>query len=318
MLECSMIYLTMVAMLIIVIGLIRSNNIMTITLLNGAFSLFMVMMYLLLDAPDVAMTEAAVSILASVFSVYTIKHVYKYNFIFVDNYNIYLLIAIGVFAAVLIYVSGDLPDFGQARFNSYYLDNSMKDTGVPSVVASILASYRGYDTLLETLVVLLGSLAILMISGNENKINKLKDEEIVSRDVVITKVTRFILPLILLFSFYIQFHGEVSPGGGFQAGAIIAASIILYAMAFGEENLLSVISIFKLKIIAVIGVIIYISVGLVGFIKKSSFLDYNILAVNQVMGQKIGIVMIEIGVGITVSAAMLIIYLSLAYASNES
>ena len=318
MLECSMIYLTMVAMLLIVIGLIRSNNIMIITLLNGAFSLFMVMMYLLLDAPDVAMTEAAVSILASVFSVYTIKQVYKYNFIFVDNYNIYLLILIGVFAAVLIYVSGDLPDFGQVRFNSYYLDNSMKDTGVPSVVASILASYRGYDTLLETLVVLLGSLAILMIIGGENKINTLKDEEMVSRDLVITKVTRFILPLILLFSFYIQFHGEVSPGGGFQAGAIIAASLILYAMAFGEENLLSVISIFKLKIIAVIGVIIYISVGLVGFIKKSSFLDYNILAVNQVMGQKIGIVMIEIGVGITVSAAMLIIYLSLAYASNES
>ena len=75
MLECYMIYLTMMAIFIIVIALIRSNNIMTITLLNGAFSLFTVMMYLLLDAPDVAMTEAAVSVLASIFSIYTIKQV---------------------------------------------------------------------------------------------------------------------------------------------------------------------------------------------------------------------------------------------------
>ena len=220
-------------------------------------------------------------------------------------------------AALLIYASSDLPDFGKAKFNSYYLDKSMEDTGVPSVVASILASYRGYDTLIETLVILIGSLSILMVVGRE-KINLLENEDSSFRDIIITRVTRFILPLILLFAFYIQFHGEISPGGGFQAGAIIAAAIILYAMAFGEESLLRVVSILKLKIMAVLGVFIYISVGLVGFMKESSFLNYNILAANQVMGQKIGIIIVEIGVGITVSTAMLIIYLSLSYASNES
>lgn len=315
MLECCMIYLTMIAILIIVMALIRSNNIMTITLLNGAFSLFTVMMYLLLDAPDVAMTEAAVSILASIFSVYTIKQVYKYNFIFIDKYNPYLFILITILAALLIYASSDLPNFGQAKFNSYYLDRSIEDTGVSSVVTSILASYRGYDTLIETLVILIGSLSILMIVGEDN-IKLLENYS--SIDIITTRVTRFISPLILLFAFYIQFHGEISPGGGFQAGAIIAAAIILYGMAFGEKNLLKVISVFKLKIMAVLGVIIYMLVGLVGFMKESSFLDYNILSVNKIMGQKIGIIMVEFGVGITVSAAMLIIYLSVSYASNES
>ena len=311
MLENGLLYFTIFATLLTVIAFIRSNNIMVITLLNGTFSLFTVVMYLLLDAPDVAMTEAAVSVLSSVFAIYTIKILYNNSFSFTDSFKLGLFILSMLFAAILIYASLDLPAFGQPIFNPYYLEHSASDTGIPSVVASILASYRGYDTLLETLVILIGGLSILLISKPIESLSS-------SSDLLIDKLTRFVFPLIMLFALYIQFHGEISPGGGFQAGSIIAVAFILYAMTFGEDNLLKFISLAKLQIIAVAGVSLYFVIGLICLFKKTNFLNYSILAKNQVLGQKIGIMAVELGVGIAVSATMLIIYLSLAYASDKS
>jgi multicomponent Na+:H+ antiporter subunit B len=297
-------YFTIFSSLLIVIAFIRSNNIISIMLLNSAFSLFTVIIYLILDAPDVAMTEAAVSTLSSIFSIYTIKTLYSKNFVFIDSFNPWLFsCCIGV-ASLLIYSSLDLPEFGKPNFNHYYLENSLQDIGINSVVAAILASYRGYDTLLETLVILVAGISVLLVSETV-KLPMSKSDQL------ITKMTRFILPLILIFAFYLQLHGEISPGGGFQAGTIIAISFILYAMAFGENKLLELISITRLKIIAVLGVAIYFFTGLIGLVSNKSFLDYG-------SNQQTGIMLVEMGVGLAVAATMLIIYLSLVYAPYKS
>ena len=105
---------------------------------------------------------------------------------------------------------------------------------------------------------------------------------------------------------YIQMHGEVSPGGGFQAGAIIATVFMLYGLAFGEDQLLSFISLDRLKIIAVIGVWMYFSVGIMGLLGIKEFLNYSDL------GAKNAIMIVELGVGVAVSATMILIYLSVA------
>jgi multicomponent Na+:H+ antiporter subunit B len=305
--EDLLLYFAILPSLLIVIALIRSNNIITVTLLSGAFSLFTVIMYNLLDAPDVAMTEAVVSVLSSVFAICTIKKIYKNNYIFQDSFKPSIFILAMICGCILVYASLDLPSFGNPNFNHYYLENTASDIGIPSTVTAILASYRGYDTLLETLVILVGGLSILLISKTSYSART-------DQDFLVAKLARFIFPFILLFGLYIQMHGEISPGGGFQAGCLIAIAFILYEMACGK----SILSSLKLKVIAVSGVGIYFITGLLGMLGDAAFLNYNIISENQVLGQKIGIMLVEFGVGVAVSATMLLIYLSLNYASDES
>lgn len=344
---------TIFSTFLIVSAFIRSNNIVTLVILNGAFSLFAVIMYLTLDAPDVAMTEASVGALSAIFSIYAIKAIYKNNFLFADSFNPWLFGLALILALLLIYASLDLPSFGSPTFNHHYLENTSNEIDIPSVVASILASYRGYDTLLETLVILVGGFSVLLLSDYDNynlnsenlltpslilnQTDGLKSEDAqsipirehiqVSQNSLVSlkmgsgitrKITRFILPLILLFALYIQFHGEISPGGGFQAGAIVAIAFILYDMVFESDSLIQIISLNKLKAIAISGISIYFATGLISLLNEASFLNYNVLGSNSLLGQKIGITTVELGVGLSISSTMLIIYFGLAYASDKS
>ncbi len=121
----------------------------------------------------------------------------------------------------------------------------------------------------------------------------------------------FIIPYIILYSLYIQLNGEVSPGGGFQAGVIFASGLIGYELVFGARSYFKKISEKTLIISAVSGVLIYASVGVISLIFNSNYLNYNSIAENGVTGQHIGIFVIELGVGITVAAVMCLIYMTL-------
>ena len=94
-------------------------------------------------------------------------------------------------------------------------------------------------------------------------------------------VTKLIIPLILLFGLYIQFHGDYSAGGGFQAGVIIASGFILYKIIFGLEVGLSILSINMTKNLMAIGILLYIAVGFMGIIQGLNFLEYNTVKKNH-------------------------------------
>jgi multicomponent Na+:H+ antiporter subunit B len=128
-------------------------------------------------------------------------------------------------------------------------------------------------------------------------------------------VGRLLIPFILLFGLYVQFHGEYGPGGGFQAGALIAASIILYALLEGERHALDVIPQNVLLGLMAGGAILYAGVGVLGILLGGNFLDYSVLLDNPVAGQQLGIIMIEAGVGITVTGTLLSIFH--AFAARE-
>jgi multicomponent Na+:H+ antiporter subunit B len=123
-------------------------------------------------------------------------------------------------------------------------------------------------------------------------------------------VTKLIIPLILLFGLYIQFHGDYSAGGGFQAGVIIASGFILYNIIFGLEVGLSILSINMTKNLMAIGVLLYIAVGFMGIIQGLNFLEYNSLLSSSKEGQLLGIFLVELGVGLTVSNVMILIFYS--------
>lgn len=129
---------------------------------------------------------------------------------------------------------------------------------------------------------------------------------------VLPIVAKFLIPYILLFALYVQFHGDFGPGGGFQAGVIFAAGIILYALGFGMDKALDLVNPKILRPLSAIGVLLYGGVGVAAMLNGGEFLNYSVLAHDPVHGQHLGILLIELGVGITVTAVMIIIYFAFA------
>jgi len=126
--------------------------------------------------------------------------------------------------------------------------------------------------------------------------------------LIVRVVAKLLIPLILLFALYVQFHGEYGPGGGFQAGVIFAAGFILYALVFDLETAQQVAPPALLRGLMAAGVLIYAGVGIDSLLLGGHFLDYNVLLDDPVHGQHLGIMLIELGVGITVASTLIIIF----------
>ena len=131
-------------------------------------------------------------------------------------------------------------------------------------------------------------------------------------NLILRVVCKFLIPLIFLFALYVQFHGDFGPGGGFQAGVIFSAAIILYALVFGVDTAKQVIPPYILRLLASLGVLIYAGTGVAGLLLGGNYLDYNVLAKTYLAGQHLGILVVELGVGITVMSVMLIIFFAFA------
>ena len=133
-----------------------------------------------------------------------------------------------------------------------------------------------------------------------------------SHHLVLRVIAKMLIPLILLFALYVQFHGDFGPGGGFQAGVIFAAGFILYGLIFGLDKLKRVMPPLIVEILVAAGVLLFAGVGVAGILLGSTYLDYDVLAHDPVHGQHLGILLIEFGVGMTVAAVMITIFYNYA------
>ena len=122
---------------------------------------------------------------------------------------------------------------------------------------------------------------------------------------------------IFLFAFYVQFHGDFSAGGGFQAGVILAAGVILYALIFGTESVRQIIPLSLLRLIIALGLLLFAGVGFLPLFMGANYLDYSVFSTNPQAGQHTGILLVELGVGITVAAVMVTIFLAFAGRGDE-
>ena len=127
-------------------------------------------------------------------------------------------------------------------------------------------------------------------------------------DLVLRVAAKLFIPFIVLFALYVQFHGDFGPGGGFQAGVIIAAAVIFYAIIFGLPTARAVAPDRLVETLVASGVLLFAAVGVAGILLGGNYLDYFVLGATPVDGQHRGIFWVEVGVAITVSGVMLKIF----------
>jgi multicomponent Na+:H+ antiporter subunit B len=124
-------------------------------------------------------------------------------------------------------------------------------------------------------------------------------------DIILRVIAKLLMPFMLLFALYVQFHGDFGPGGGFQAGVIAAAGIVFYALVFGLAAGRRLVPERLVEVMLAAGVLLYAGVGLAGLLLGGNYLDYFVLGADPVHGQHRGIFWVEAGVGITVAGVML-------------
>ncbi|MGB5622107.1 MAG: Na(+)/H(+) antiporter subunit B, partial [Gammaproteobacteria bacterium] len=196
-----------------------------------------------------------------------------------------------------------------------YLQETAQAVDIPNVVTAVLGSFRGYDTLGEVFVVFTAGIGVLFLlsaprprSGSGSRSGSTGEQIGLQDELLLGVVGRLLVPFILLFGLYVQFHGEYGPGGGFQAGALIAAAFILYALVEGQQRALAALPQRALNALMVGGALLYGGVGVAGMLLGSNFLDYSVLSEGPIAGQKLGIILIEAGVGMTVSGVLLSVF----------
>jgi multicomponent Na+:H+ antiporter subunit B len=130
----------------------------------------------------------------------------------------------------------------------------------------------------------------------------------VKREPVLRVVGKLLIPYMLVFALYVQFHGDFGPGGGFQAGVITAAAVIFYALIFGLPAARRLVPEALVETMVAAGAFLYMAVGFAGLVLGGNYLDYFVLDPDPVAGQHRGIFWVEIGVLVTVSGVMLKIF----------
>ena len=299
------------------------KDLLAVIMLLGIYGLLSASFFVVMDAVDVAFTEASVGAgISTLLMLVTIsmtgrsEHPARHK-------PLLALAVVMITGGLLIYGTLDMPYFGSAAAPIHqhvvprYINDSMQEIGIPNVVTSVLASYRAFDTFGEVVVIFtagMGVLALLLVARRPDDVAKIYslNNSMHEQHLILRIVIKMLIPFIMLFAFYVQFHGDFGPGGGFQAGVIFAAAIILYAMLFGMSTARRVINQSFVQLLAAIGVLLYGSVGVVSLLNNKSFLDYNVLSADPVAGQHLGILLIELGVGITVASIMIIIFFNFA------
>ena len=244
-----------------------SKNLLVSILIFMSYSLVMSMIWVLLESPDLAITEAAVGAgVTSVLFFITLKRISAMGKEHADEQDMttreinsrsavklfdrfYKIAAIVLGAAIivaLVVMVSNLPEFGNAA-NPYnnevserYLEKALEETGAVNAVTGMILDYRAFDTFGESCVLFIAAACVLILlrdDQTDTTVKAIRDEnhEPVS-DTILQASAKILFPAILVFGIYILLNGHLSPGGGFSGGAIMGAGLILHVNAFGYKK----------------------------------------------------------------------------------
>ncbi|HCY84448.1 MAG TPA: sodium:proton antiporter [Desulfobacteraceae bacterium] len=248
---------------------------------------------------------------------------------------------------LLLYGTGELPAWGDpnspasTHLSDDYITLALEQTEAPNLVTAVLADYRGFDTMFETAVVFCAGLACFLLLRDfrpkkdhyyrhvptgvmlhvKNEARTVRtgrefedmDREWVPSDTIIKTVCRILIPFIQIYALYVVAHGDFSPGGGFQGGVIFGSSLILLAISYNLKTLVKRVTEKFLGVFSSLGVLVYVGIGAIAMALGGNFLDYGKYA--PIFGEHhiraLGMLGVEIGVGMAVTAVMVIIYINI-------
>lgn len=320
-------------LLAIAVAVVRTRSLLAAILLMGVYSFIAAAWFMVMDAADVAFTEAVVGAGVSTIVLLGAILLTRGEVVRV-NWKQQVLPAALVLAVggVLVYAATGLPGYGDpaSPANSHvgrtYLETTYADIGAPNVVTAVLASYRGFDTLGETTVIFAACVGVALMLGFGPRAAPVPPVDPTGdHHVVLRVISKLLIPLIVLFAFYVQFHGDLGAGGGFQAGVIMAVAVILHALIFGLAETTRAFRPSLMRSVSALGVVLYTGVGIVCIVNGGGFLDYDFLFTPRFeamippgllgdpdhahhWGQHFGILLIELGVLLTVAATMVSIF----------
>ena len=234
-----------------------------------------------------------------------------------------LLIVVVLVGIGALKVGSFLPTIGaldtpaNSNISDYYINHAYEDTHEHNIVTAVLADYRGFDTLFETCVLLLSGIAVLTILSSKEKIAQKSDKEMIEYyrhstfgSALMDGAFRIVVPVILIYGIYVLFHGEISLGGGFQAGALLACAYLLNRI-IPKFDLRKQKAREELGIItAAAGAFFYVITGVLPMIFGGNFLAFGKLPFAASTIAELhadGILMIEIGVTICVAGVIITI-----------
>ncbi len=186
--------------------------------------------------------------------------------------NIFIIIILAGFATLLgSYLWAHKENSTLPELPTYYVDNTASEVGAANIVTAVVVTYRGFDTLGEVTILFVAASLIAMFLKTDQKH---EERSIRPSSVILTTAQKLLFPLIVLFGVYVFANGHLTPGGGFQGGAIIATGFLLILMADPKREVKQRI----LKSIEALSGTSYVVIGILGAILSYGYLDNRFLS----------------------------------------
>jgi len=257
----------LILLVVMAIAISTTRHLTSAIVIFAAYSVVKSVIWILLTAPDLAITEAAVSagITGVLFfivlkQILVVRDEHREH----DEYRIQkkpavdkgtsfrhfyntMSVIIGVaLTGVLLYTVAALPPFGDPsnptnnEVPRKFIEDGIHDTGALNVVASMLFSYRAFDTLGEAAVLIAAVGAVLILLRSDGPLHTfhafVREMEEPRPDIILKYMSFLMVGMIMIFGCYVIMNGHLTPGGGFSGGAILGASLVLYVSSFGTKH----------------------------------------------------------------------------------
>jgi len=316
------------------------KSLMASVIIYGSYSVIKALVWIQLSAPDLAITEAAVSAgISGILYFVVLKRVlvvkkeyqeqdeYKSperlkldKGIFRRFYNA-VSVAIGVgLGGVLMYTVSVLPPFGDPsnpannEVPRKFIEDGIQDTGALNVVASMLFDYRAFDTLGEAAVLIAAVCSVLILLRNDGPLNTFhafkRDVEKPGQDIILKNMSFLLVGTILVYGAYVVLNGHLTPGGGFSGGAILGAGLVLYVTAFGTTQSYKFLNYKICSRVLSLSLLFYIVVKGYSFFTGANQIGYKFPLGTPGELFSAGLIMpLNISVGLIVACTMYMVYI---------
>jgi multicomponent Na+:H+ antiporter subunit B len=192
--------------------------------------------------------------------------------------RLFILLVLFLFAAMFYDVADNYQESTElSSLATRYVDKGPDELGAANLVTAVVVTYRGLDTLGEVTVLFLSAAVVGLLLGlmdkHEGKTGQPREQSKTASSELVQTTVQYLLPIIFLFGAYIFLNGHLTPGGGFQGGAVIASGVVLLFLALPYAKLRHTL----LSVLESLSGFSYVVVGILGLVLAGGFLDNRIL-----------------------------------------